>query len=47
MSDAEGLTEADDTLGDDCLCQPGCPHEPGPGGESPCAEECPVHPGLA
>ena len=27
MDDAESLSEADDTLEDDCTCAPGCDHE--------------------
>ena len=27
MDDALGLTEADDTLDDDCTCSPDCDHE--------------------
>jgi len=46
MSDAEGLTEADDTLDDDCTCSPECTHESvlmNGQWRKECDPSCPVH----
>ena len=46
MVDAEGLTEADDTLDDDCTCPENCDHEYHlfeRVWKTECDEDCPIH----
>jgi hypothetical protein len=46
MDDAESLTEADDTLEDDCICSKGCDHEAllvDDVWKTACDPACPIH----